>query len=131
MPFSSPPASVILTQVILGACICAKSVQSCWSALHPWDQTGTYRSSVHKILQTRILEGVATVSSMVLSHPGIKPASPVASALQADPLHCWATKEAPMLGTLALNYYSLYNATFRIRFYALLGRLINQKMCGL
>ena len=35
-----------------------------------------------------------------------------------------------MLGTLTLNYYSLYDGTSRIWFYALLGRLVNQKMWG-
>ena len=44
-------------------------------------------SSVHGILQARILEWIAMSSSRDLPDPGINPASPVSLALQADSLH--------------------------------------------
>ena len=43
-------------------------------------------SSVHEILQVRILEWIAVSSSRDLPNPGIEPASPAAPALQADSL---------------------------------------------
>ena len=43
-------------------------------------------SSVHRILQARILEWVAMHPSRDLSDPGIEPMSPVSPALQADSL---------------------------------------------
>ena len=43
-------------------------------------------SSVHLILQARILEGVAMPSSRESSPPGIKPMSPAAPELQVDSL---------------------------------------------
>ena len=43
-------------------------------------------SSVHGILQARILEWIAMSSSRDLPDPGINPASPVSLALQADSL---------------------------------------------
>ena len=50
-------------------------------------------SSVHGILQARILEWVTTPSSRDLPNPGIKPASPTASAFQSDclPLSHWGS----------------------------------------
>ena len=88
-------------------------------------------SSVHEILQTRILEGVAMLSSMVCSPPRNQTCISCGFCIAGGSFIAEPPKKPLMLGTLALNYYSLYNATFRIRFYALLGRLINQKMCGL
>ena len=41
-------------------------------------------SSVHGILQARILEGFAMPSPEYLSHPGIELTSPVSPALQVD-----------------------------------------------
>jgi len=43
-------------------------------------------SSVHGILQAKILEWVAMPSPRGLPNPGIKPISPVALALQVDSL---------------------------------------------
>jgi len=43
-------------------------------------------SSVHGLLQARILEWVAVSLSRDLPDPGIEPVSPVAPALQADSL---------------------------------------------
>ena len=50
-------------------------------------------SSVHGILQARILEWVTTPSSRDLPNPGIQPASPTASAFQSDclPLSHWGS----------------------------------------
>ena len=48
-------------------------------------------SSVHGILQARMLEWVAISSSRDLPNPGIEPRSP---ALQADFFTVWATREA-------------------------------------
>ena len=50
-------------------------------------------SSVHGILQARILEWAAMLSPGDLPDPGIKPVSPVTPALQADSLPL-ATGEA-------------------------------------
>ena len=51
-------------------------------------------SSVHGILQARILEWIAMPFSRDLPDPGIEPASPVSPALQAD--------------SLLLNYWEAY-----------------------
>ena len=62
--------------------LCVKSLQSCLTIYDPVD-CGLPGSSVHGILQARILEGVPVPSSRDLSYPGIKLASPT---LQADSL---------------------------------------------
>ena len=69
------------TQYVLGACVlmCAQSLQLCLTLC----DTG---SSVHGILQARILEWVAMPSSREFTNPGIKLMSPVSPALQADSL---------------------------------------------
>ena len=59
--------------------------QSCPTLCHPVD-CNPPGSSVHGILQARILEWVAMLSSRDLPHPGIKPVSPAALASQADSL---------------------------------------------
>ena len=56
-----------------------KLLQSCLTLCDPTDCSPP-GSSVHGILQARILEGVA-ISPGDLSDPGIKPASPVSPAL--------------------------------------------------
>ena len=58
----------------------AKSLQLCPTLCNPMDCSPP-GSSVHGILQARILEWVAISSSRGSSPPGIKPGSP---ALQAD-----------------------------------------------
>ena len=60
----------------------AKSLQSCPALCNPVD-CSLPGSSIHGILQARILEWVAIPSSRGSSHPGIKSGSP---ALQADSL---------------------------------------------
>ena len=55
-----------------GACMCAKAFQSCPTLCYPMD-CHPQGSSVHGILQARILEEVAMLSSRGPSSPGIKP----------------------------------------------------------
>ena len=64
--------------------MCAKSLQSCLTLCHPMD-CNLPGSSVHGILQARILEWVAYPPPTDLPDPGIEPLSPV-SALQANSL---------------------------------------------
>ena len=78
-----------LVLVHLGA---PKSLQLCVTLCNPVD-CNPQGSSVHeisleisRIFQATMLEWVATPSSEDLPHPGIKPASPTAPALQADSL---------------------------------------------
>ena len=59
-----------------------QSLQSCLTLYDPMD-CGLPGSSVHGILQARILEGVPMPSSRDFPYPGIKPESP---AFQADSL---------------------------------------------
>ena len=59
-----------------------KVAQSCWTLCDPMDCSPP-GSSVHGILQTRILEWVASPFSRVSPDPGIEPETP---ALQADSL---------------------------------------------
>ena len=63
-------------------CVCALVAQSCWTLCNTIDCSPP-GSSVHAILQARILEWFAIPFSRESPHPGIKPGSP---ALQADSL---------------------------------------------
>ena len=63
----------------------AQPLQSLPTVCNPVDRSPP-GSSVHGILQARILEWVAISSSGDLPHPGIKPTSFAAPALQADSL---------------------------------------------
>ena len=65
--------------------MCAKSLQSCLTLCHPMD-CSLPGSSVHGILQARILEWVAYPPPRDLPDPGIEPLSPVSPALQANSL---------------------------------------------
>ena len=60
-------------------------VQSCPTLCNPMDCSLPV-SSVHEILQARILEWVAISPLEDLADPGIKPTSPVSSVLQVDSL---------------------------------------------
>ena len=62
--------------------VCARSLQLCLTLCDPMD-CSSLGSSVHGILQTRILEWVAIPSLGHLPNSGIEPGSP---ALQADSL---------------------------------------------
>ena len=64
---------------------CAKLLQSCLTLCDPVDYSPP-GSSVHGLLQARILEWVAVSLSGDLPDSGIEPVSPVAPALQADSL---------------------------------------------
>ena len=68
-----------------GACVHAKSIQLSPTLCDPADcsQPG---SSIHGILQARILEWVVMPPPRDLPNPGIEPTSPVSPALQADAL---------------------------------------------
>ena len=67
--------------VILTQCTCAKSLQLCPTLCDPMDYSPS-GSSVHGILQARILEWDATSSPGDLPDPGIEPAS----------VHCFTTE---------------------------------------
>ena len=60
--------------------VCAKSLQSCPSLCYPMDCSPP-GSSVHGILQGRIVEWVAIPPSRDLLDPGIEPASLMSPAL--------------------------------------------------
>ena len=66
-------------------CMCAKSLQLCLTLCDSMDCSPP-GSSIHGILQAKILQWVAISSSKGSSQPGIKPASPVTPPLQADSL---------------------------------------------
>ena len=81
----------------------AKSLQSCLTLCDPMDCSPP-GSSVHGILQARILEWVAIPSPGDLPNPGIKPRSPSAPALQADslPLSHWVAAAKSLQSCLTL-----------------------------
>ena len=88
------------------AVLCAKLLQSCPTHcnLMVWSLPG---SSVHGILQARILEWVAMPSPGDLPNPGIKPASLMFSALACGFFTTSTTWEAPHLmstGILFIPY---------------------------
>ena len=58
-----------------------KSLQSCLTLCDPMDYNSVPGSSVHGILQARILKWVATASSRGLPDPGIEPTSYMSPAL--------------------------------------------------
>ena len=95
-----------------------------------WTDCSPPGSSVHEILQTRILEWVSTPSSMVSSPPRNQTRISRGFCTAGVSFVTESLRKPLMLGTLTLNYYSLYDGTSRIWFYALLGRLVNQKMWG-
>ena len=72
----------------LDACMHAKSFQSCLTLCDPVDHSLT-GSSVHGVLQARILEWVAMPSSGDHSDPEIKPASLMSPALAGGFFATW------------------------------------------
>ena len=64
-------------------CVCAKLILSCLVLCDTMDCSPP-GSSVHGVLQAKILEWVAIPSPWDLPDPGIELASPEAPALQAD-----------------------------------------------
>ena len=69
----------------LNMCLYAQLLQLCPPLCDPMD-CSLLGSSVHGILQGRILEWVAMPPPGGISNPGIKPESPASPALQADSL---------------------------------------------
>ena len=65
--------------------VSAQSLQACLTLCDPMDCSPP-GSSVHGLLQARILEWVAVPSSRGASDPGIEPGSTASSALQAGSL---------------------------------------------
>ena len=61
-------------------------------------------SSVHRILQTRILDWVAMPFSRDLAHPGIEPTFPVSPALQGDSLPLAPPRKPLRTRTHALKF---------------------------
>ena len=76
------PNHLILCHPLLLLLLSAQSLQSCLTLYDPMDCSPP-GSSVHRILQARILEWFAILFSGDLPNPGIEPGSP---ALQADSL---------------------------------------------
>ena len=72
-------------------------LQSCPTLGDPMD-CSLPASPVHRVLQARILEWIAFPFSGDLPHPGIKSASPVAPALQADfsPMSQWGNPKTSL-----------------------------------
>ena len=75
-------------------CVLAKSLQSCPTLCDPMDCSPP-GSSVHGILQARILEWVAMPFSRGSPHPGIKPVSLISPALAGEFFTISATWEVP------------------------------------
>ena len=82
-------------------CVNAKSIQLCPTLCDPMDYSPP-GSSVHGILQARILEWAAMPSSSGSSQPRIEPMPLVAPMLQADPLLLshWGSPELGVLHML-------------------------------
>ena len=74
--------------------ICAKSLQSCPTLCNPINYSPP-GSSVHGILQVRILGWVAMPSSGDLSHPGMEPVSLMSPTLAGRFFTTSTTQEAP------------------------------------
>ena len=82
------PVSIILCQIFVYNSlnhVCVKLLQLCPTLCDPMDYSPP-GSSVHGILQAKILEWVVMPSSRESPNPGIEPASSAAPALQADSL---------------------------------------------
>ena len=78
-------AEFIVQQYVAYYALHAKSLQSCPTLCDPMD-CSLPGSSVHGILQARILEWVAIASSRDLPDPGIKLTSPLSPSGQAESL---------------------------------------------
>ena len=98
---SSRGNQVKILTITICLCMCAKLLQLCLTLCNPMDCSLPF-SSVHGILQARILEGAAMPSSRESSPPGIKPASPAAPELQVDSL-LLSLQESPTFPWLLLN----------------------------
>ena len=84
----------------------SKLLQLCLTLCDPMDCSPP-GSSVHGILQARVLEGVAMPSSGDLPDPGIKPASLMSPALAGGFFTTSATWEAPYIVKMPFLYLYL------------------------
>ena len=86
----------------------AKSLQLCPALCDPMDYS-LPGSSVHAILQARILECVVMPSSGDLPNPGIEPTPLMSPALAGRFFTTSATREAPFLALLLLLLLSRFS----------------------
>ena len=91
--------------LIIHACMHAKLLQLCPTMCRPMD-CSLQGSSVHGILQARILEWVALPSSGDLPDPGIKPESLMSPTLADRFFTTRATWEAPLKSYFYDKWYS-------------------------
>ena len=84
-------------------CVCAKSLQLCLILCNPMNCSPS-GFSVHEILQTRVLDWVAMLSSGGSSQPRIEPASLMSPSLAKGFFTTNATCEAPMLHIFYHNF---------------------------
>ena len=82
----------------------AKLLQFCLTLCDPMDCSPP-GSSFHEILQANILEWVAIPSCRGFSHPGLKPASLIPSALAGRVFTTNTTREAPLDANEACIYF--------------------------
>ena len=80
-------------------CVCAQSLYSCLTLCHPLD-CSLSGSSIYGTPQARILQWVAITSSKELPNPGIKPAFPMAPALQVDYLPLSYLGKLPLMNII-------------------------------
>ena len=92
--------SFLIHLLIVPACVCAKSLQSCLMLYDPMDHSPP-GSSIHRILQARIPEWVASPSPGDLPNPGIKPTSLMSPALAGGfftTIPIWKAPIVPVCG---------------------------------
>ncbi|CAM9547857.1 unnamed protein product [Rangifer tarandus platyrhynchus] len=91
-------------RALLTWCVCAKSLQLCLTLCDPVDRSPP-GSSIHGILQARILEWVALpLLQGIFPDPGIKPASLKSHALSGRLFTTSVTWEDPLMRPSKLNY---------------------------
>ena len=88
-------------------CACAKLLQSCPTLCNPMD-CDPPRSSVHGILQARILEWVALLSSRGSPDPGIQAVPLMSPALAGGFLTTSATWEALLWSLNSFNVFQKF-----------------------
>ena len=82
-------------------------------------------SSVHEILQARILEWVAISFSRDLPNPGIKPSSSVSPALQVDSLPTEPPGKPLFVKRILTNLFEKYKLLILFGYF-----VINSKLLG-
>ena len=86
--------------------------QSCQTLFDPMD-CSLPSSSVHGILQARILEWVAISSSKGSSNPGMEPTSLTSPALAGGFFTTGATWEAPNIHFIARQFWIIVSAFYK------------------